>query len=126
MNVLQERYQFYHRKQKYHESFEDFAAEIRRLASACRFDSQEESLIRDHFLFGLKNKKISDQIMQNGGDPSVTDILELCIEQKRPRGPGRRSNGKENIVVKNEASAVFQQELSECIGINISKRIKQH
>lgn len=95
MNILQERYQFHHRQQKYHESVEEFVVEIRRLASTCQFESQEECLIRDHILFGLKNQRISMQIIQKGGNPSVTDIIEVCIESgggrcRKPKGIGKQ------------------------------------
>lgn len=92
MNILQERSQFYHRKQQNHESIEQFATEISRLAASCRFEAQTESLIRDRVLFGLKSKKMTEQIIRNGGDPMLDEIIEFCIEEKRKSKP----EGKEN------------------------------
>lgn len=78
MNILRERYQFHHRQQKTNESIDEFASEIRRLASSCEFDSLTESLIRDHVLFGLRNQKKSREIIECGGDPSLSDIIDIC------------------------------------------------
>lgn len=77
MNLLEQRYQFYHRRQKVYESIEEFATEIRRLAALCLFESAEQSLARDRVLFGLKNKKTSMKIVQFGGDPTINDVINL-------------------------------------------------
>lgn len=82
MNILQERYQFNQRQQRNHESVEDFASDVRKLATKCLFDGLEESLIRDRILFGLKNRKLSLRIIKNGGNPSVVNIIEMCSAKK--------------------------------------------
>lgn len=78
MNILRERYQFHHRQQKPHETVEQFVSDVRRLASTCQFRSLEETLIRDHVLFGLRNKKVSLEVIENGGDPSLYEIIDIC------------------------------------------------
>lgn len=79
MNILRERYNFHHRHQKVHETIEDFASELRRLAASCQFNEYEESFVRDHVLFGLRNQSITIQIVESGGDPNLVDVIQTCM-----------------------------------------------
>lgn len=79
MNILQERYHFYLRQQENYETISDFADQVHQLASACQFGRLEESLVRDHVLFGLLNKQITLRIIQAGGNPSLSQVVEFCL-----------------------------------------------
>lgn len=92
MNILQERYEFHHRQQEQNETLEDFVESIRQLATSCQFRSEEKSLIRDHVLFGLSDKNISMQIIQNGGDPSLSEVIEICLALSHGTCQTERSN----------------------------------
>lgn len=103
MNLLKERLEFYSRRQKVNESVEDFATAIRRMAASCLFKNLDQSILRDHVLFGLKNKRILMQIVELGGDPTVNEVINLYIEftngnTKREQVPkrGRRSKRIKN------------------------------
>lgn len=78
MNILNERYQFYCRQQTDRETVEEFIVSLYQLAASCNFDNQEEWLIRDHILFGLSNKNISMKIIQDGGNPTLSEVIEMC------------------------------------------------
>lgn len=77
MNILRKRYEFHQRQQQPHEAIEDFASEIRRLASFCEYETLEETLIRDHVLFGLCDNNITLEIIENGGDPTLFDVIDF-------------------------------------------------
>lgn len=77
-NLLYDRYHFFERCQKGHETFIEYVEEIKRLAKTCKFDVLEQSLIRDRAIFGIKNKKIRTQIIENGGDPTLDETIVLC------------------------------------------------
>lgn len=76
MNILRQRYELHQRQQRPHEGIEEFASEIRRLASFCQYKAFEETLIRDHVLFGLCDKSITLEIIENGGDPSLLNVID--------------------------------------------------
>lgn len=78
MNILRERYKFYRRKQKFNESHENFAHDIQKLSESCQFGDFKDYLIRDHFIFGLHDERICLAIVDNGGDPSINELIEFC------------------------------------------------
>lgn len=91
INILRERYEFYSRKQKAKETLEDFVEDIHRLAQFCQFGSDLDCLVRDHILFGLKDKKISKAIVEEGGNPSTQEVIALCQALSADQIVNRRS-----------------------------------
>lgn len=78
-NILEERFNFYRRCQKAQETLTHFIADVRRLARTCEFHLQEEEfLIRDRVLFGLKNKNVQSRIIEIGGNPSLEIAMISC------------------------------------------------
>lgn len=78
VNILRERHTFYNRKQQIHETLDEFADEIRQLAESCQFGDLAGSLVRDRILFGLKDIQMCMTIVDQGGDPSLGEIMDLC------------------------------------------------
>ena len=56
------RMKFYQRSQEESESFDQFVAEVRKLAYGCEFKDQDEQ-IRDRIVIGMKNKKLKERII---------------------------------------------------------------
>lgn len=77
-NVVYARFQFQSRCQASSETFYQYLQDVRDLAKNCRFDNQEESLIRDRIIFGLKDIRLRDDIIRAGGDPSLEYIVQKC------------------------------------------------
>lgn len=77
-NAIYDRYCFYQRCQESSETFFQFLEDVRRLAKACGFESQEESLIRDRIIFGVVDVALREKFMQDGGDPSLEDVINVC------------------------------------------------
>lgn len=93
-NTLEERFNFYRRCQQAQETLTHFIADVRRLAKTCEFHPQEEEfLIRDRVLFGLKNKSVQSQIIKIGGNPSLEIAMAFCSEFHRDAA-GARSRRK--------------------------------
>lgn len=84
MNILKERFDFHHRTQAEHENIFDFVADVRWMASKCEFETQEEYLIRDRLLCGMKCRMVALDIICNGGIPTVAEIIEiyLCADEE--------------------------------------------
>lgn len=96
-NLLYERYRFFERCQKSHETIIEYAEEIQRLAKCCAFDVLEQSLIRDRVIFGIKDKKMKSQIIKKGGDPTLDETIVLCeYINGRPEPRTERNRRKVN------------------------------
>lgn len=79
-NVLRERYNFFQRCQTAEENFWQFLGDVRRLAESCDFQNLEDSLVRDRLVFGVNNSDLREQLLNDGGDPPLDDIIQICGE----------------------------------------------
>lgn len=74
------RLSFFRRNQNAEESLHEYLNEIRRLAKACKFETQEELIIRDRFVLGLHDRALQDRIvMAGGGNPSLTETCDIIF-----------------------------------------------
>lgn len=96
-NIALERNTFLSRRQKGDESLESFLTDLKNLASTCELGTLKDSLVRDLFILGLleENTHIKERLLQEGGDKSIDDIMDLArtIEMSR-------SEGKSHMVMK--------------------------
>lgn len=74
-NVLLERYRFHQRCQQSDETLESFINDVLELAKTCDFGEYWESFVRDRVVFGLNNEDLKWSIMQNGGNPTLNDVM---------------------------------------------------
>lgn len=77
-NVIYERLKFNRRVQEAHETVDAFVTDLYKLAEVCAYGDLEEELIRDQFVVGLVDVKLSEQLQLN---PEVT--LETAISKAR-------------------------------------------
>ena len=79
--IIAERYRFHQRGQDIGESIADYVAELRRMATKCKFeetrDFLEESL-RDRFVFGLRAEGIRKRLLT---EPNLTFAKAIEIAQ---------------------------------------------
>ena len=61
--VIAERFHFYKRDQRSGESIVDFVAELRRLATNCKFGTSLDDALRDRFVCGLKSEDIQKRLL---------------------------------------------------------------
>lgn len=85
INLLYERYQFFQRCQRSEESLLEYVEDVKRLAKSCAFDTLEESLVRDRVIFGIRDVELKEEIIENGGDPSLCEAVLLCQGRFRLR-----------------------------------------
>lgn len=76
-NVVYERYQFWTRDQKEHENVDTWLAALRKMAAKCEFATQEESMIRDKIVFGIRDIAIKERLLREHG-LSLKRALDLC------------------------------------------------
>lgn len=75
VNVLEERYRFRLRCQQSEERLDAFINDVLELAKTCDFGDQWNSFVRDQVVFGLHNEDLKWNIIKNGGNPSLNDVM---------------------------------------------------
>jgi len=76
-NITYERFMFHQRVQQPGESFDDFLADVRKLARTCEFEQLEDSLIRDRIVVGIRDEPTRRRLLQVK-KLSLGDAVDAC------------------------------------------------
>lgn len=76
-NVTYERYIFHQRVQQPGEIFDDFLADLRKMAKTCAFEQLEDSLIRDRLIIGIRDDPTRRRLLQQK-KLSLSDTIDAC------------------------------------------------
>lgn len=76
-NVTYERFLFHQRVQQTGESFDDFFADLRKMAATCEFAALEDSLVRDRIVIGIRDDATRRRLLQIK-KLSLADAVEAC------------------------------------------------
>ncbi|KAJ8911780.1 hypothetical protein NQ315_008833 [Exocentrus adspersus] len=63
-NTVYERFKFYKRNQLEGESFEQFLAEIKKLAQSCEFKELFDEMIRDRIVIGVSDENLQERLLR--------------------------------------------------------------
>ena len=77
LNVSYERFVFMNRKQRADETVEDFVISLRNLSRNCGYAQLQDSLIRDAFVMGIRNKKTQECLLREN-NPSLDDAINIA------------------------------------------------
>lgn len=77
VKVVVERFNFTNVVQKEGQSFDSFLTELQTKSSTCNFGDQKDSLIRDRIIFGIRNKKIQERLLEDD-DVSLEKTVSMC------------------------------------------------
>lgn len=67
VNIIAERFKFYKRNQKMHESISDYIVELKTLAQSCDFKAFLEEALRDKLVCGISNESIQQKLLNETG-----------------------------------------------------------
>jgi hypothetical protein len=76
-NVTYDRYIFHQRVQQPGETFDDFLADLRKMAKTCAFEQLEDSLIRDRLIIGIRDNPTRRRLLQQK-KLSLSDTIDAC------------------------------------------------
>ena len=76
-NVVYERYLFWARDQMESETVDTWVAALRNMASKCEFDTQEQSMLRDKVVFGIRDISVKERLLRENG-LTLKKALDLC------------------------------------------------
>lgn len=75
-NVTMDIFKLLNRKQGTDETFEQFYAELKSLIKPCRFDEQEDKLLKALIVFGVKNSDLQERLLRE--DVTLDKMLNFC------------------------------------------------
>ena len=116
-NLYIQRMQFYQRDQKDGETFDQFVAEVRKLAGTCEFKEKEEQ-IRDRIVIGMNNSKVREKVIF-----SNEYSLSTVIEKVRLFTLQKEELMKLNPVKYLKINKNFEESSTKHIGINESSSV---
>lgn len=76
-NTIMARFRFNSRIQKENETVDQFVTELRLIAKECDYGDIKDSLIRDRIIFGTRNEKIRERLLQDE-DIKLDKALEIA------------------------------------------------
>ena len=90
-NVVFERYEFWALDQRSTESVDAWLTDLRNAASKCEFGEQENSLIRDKIVFGVRDNALKERLLR---EPKLTldKALDICRAAETSREQLRHMN----------------------------------
>lgn len=76
-NTVIARYKFFNCKQQENESIDSFVTNLKNLAKECSFNTQEESLIRDLLIIGIRDLSVKEKLLIDS-ELNLTKAIEYC------------------------------------------------
>ena len=101
--IIAERFQLYKCDQKSGETIADFVAELRRLATNCKFGAHLDNALRDRFVCGLNNEAIQKRLLLEK-DLTMSKAVDLSLslqsadEMSQAIHPGKLSDGRVGVL----------------------------
>lgn len=99
-NTVIARYKFFNCVQQENETVDSFVTNLKNLAKDCAFENQEESLIRDLLIIGIRDSAVKEKLLIDS-DLSLQKAVEYCRAKESSQIQVKLMN--EGSVVKTEA-----------------------
>ena len=91
-NVVYERYEFWSRNFKTDEPFDTWVTFLRNKAKQCEFGEQQDSLIRDKIVYGIRDLAVKERLLREP-DLTLGKCLDICrsVESSRQQAKSMMS-----------------------------------
>lgn len=76
-NIIYERYVFYNRNQQEGEDFEHFLTAISKLVKTCDFGTQQDDMLRDRIVLGIRNREVQERMLRNS-QLVLREAIKMC------------------------------------------------
>ena len=112
--VIAERFHFHKRDQRAGESIADFVAELRRLATNCKFGAHLEEALRDRFVCGLNNEATQKRLLIEN-DLTILKAIEIATNlESVERSTHVMKSSKPGVSVEANVKAINTQPCYRC------------
>ena len=112
--VIAERFHFHKRDQRAGESIAEFVAELRRLATNCKFGTHLEEALRDRFVCGLNNEATQKRLLIEN-DLTILKAIEIATNlESAERNTHVMKSSKPGVSVEANIKAINLQPCYRC------------
>lgn len=94
-NITFERHKFNTRNQEQGETIDQYATELRKLASTCEFKDLRDGLIRDRMICGINNQTIRERLLRES-DLTLEKALNICRASEHSKQQMKTISGTHN------------------------------
>ena len=96
-NVVYERYVFRSALQQTGETFDEYLARLRRLASTCSYHQLEDEMIRDNIVYGIQDDSVRARLLREK-DLKLPSAIDSCRASERARAQAKSMQAKDEQV----------------------------
>lgn len=110
-NLTIERHKFFTRNQQEHETVDQYAFDLNKLATSCEFEKLKDDLIKDRLICGLREDTLRERLLRVP-DLTLKKTLDMCTVAEISRAQASTVKSEQS-----EAStihAVEEQEAQDC------------
>lgn len=112
------------RKQLPHENFDSFYADLRNLIRCCKFEEQEEKILRALIILGVNNKELQEKLLRE--DTSFDRVINFCKASELAEKNVRLVNNKGKTDQNNfEVDTVVNSKFTDGQGMSAIRRFNQ-
>lgn len=95
-NVVYERYKFFSCVQQEGQSIESYVTQLKTLASTCEFADQEDGLIRDRIVLGIRDNRLKERLLRESS-LEVGKVVEIVRAAESSREQIRSMNDEKEV-----------------------------
>uniref|UniRef100_A0A6P7EX44 Uncharacterized protein LOC114324156 n=1 Tax=Diabrotica virgifera virgifera TaxID=50390 RepID=A0A6P7EX44_DIAVI len=108
-NVIYERFKFHKREQLEGESFNQFLADVKKLAQTCEFTTFRDEMIRDRLVIGIRDTQLQQRLLDEN-DLNLDKVINAGRTAEISKKQAKTLQGKHNShVTQNESINVIEK-----------------
>ncbi|KAK2727803.1 hypothetical protein QYM36_008330 [Artemia franciscana] len=104
-NPIFERFKFHKRNQKEFETIEQYITDLKLVAQNCSY-SQQDEMVRDQLIFGLKNDRLRERLLAEGGSLTLDRAVLICRTFQETQAQLQTMHDEAKQTIKQEVDVV--------------------
>ncbi|KAK2713573.1 hypothetical protein QYM36_009451 [Artemia franciscana] len=104
-NPIFERFKFHKRNQKEFETIEQYITDVKLVAQNCSY-SQQDEMVRDQLSFGLKNDRLRERLLAEGGSLTLDRAVLVCRTFQKTQAQIQTMHDEAKQTIKQEVDVV--------------------
>ena len=104
-NPIFERFKFHKRNRKEFETIEQYITDLKLVAQSCSY-SQQDEMVRDQLIFGLKNDRLRERLLAEGGSLTLDRAVLICRTFQETQAQLQTMHNEAKQTLKQEVDAI--------------------
>ena len=96
-NVIAEEYQFTQLKQEAGETLASYYSRVKEAASMCDFETKFDQMVRNRFIYGLRDSKIRTSLLSSENDQTAQQIFNKAIAKEQASTSNMEMSGSSKV-----------------------------